>query len=268
MSKFLVGVLTTRDAEKARRCVDSVKCDDVDIVVIVNSPDPEYLKKVEESCAGYTVIETECNGTPGKGKNSVLDYFIQHRYQYLLPIDGDDYYTKGSVKQIVRYTTMLDPKDSPDVIGQLINPMSWDGEETNFEDFFAAITSSTFANRSARPNLRMLRQLKSTMDSILPFNRFLLLSSHAAKSFRYNETLKAADDVMASFELYSQTPELKYYLLKELQFYFYDLEAGGVLHQFVNEANAENMISFFEKVNELDFTNSKVSYLGTFYDKI
>lgn len=264
MSKFLVGVLTTRDAEKARRCVDSVDCEDVDIVVISNSLDPEYLKKVEGSCAGYTVVETECNGTPGKGKNSVLDYFIQQNYEYLLPIDGDDYYTKGGVKQLVRYVKMLEPENSPDVIGQENNPMTWEGEETNFENFFATITSSTFANRSARPNLRMLRQLKTTMDNIIPFNRFLLLSSYAAKSFRYNETLKAADDVMASFELYSQTPELRYFLLKNQKFYFYDLEEGGVLHQFVNEANAENMVPFFERVNELDFTNSKVTYLGTF----
>lgn len=263
MSKFLVGVLTTRDAEKARRCVDSVKCDDVDIVVIVNSPDPEYLKKVEESCAGYTVIETECNGTPGRGKNSVLDYFIQKRYQYLLPIDGDDYYTKGSIKQLVRYVRMLEPDSMPDVIGQLQNKMSYDGKETEWNEFAKNMSGSTFAAKS-KPNWRMLRQLNKLTDEIMPFNRFLLLSSHAAKSFRYNETLKAADDYLAMFELYSQSPGINYFLLKDETFYMYDLDDGGTLHAFVSEDNTENMVPFFEKVNELDFTNSSVTKLGTF----
>lgn len=263
MSKFLVGVLTTRDAEKARRCVDSVKCDDVDIVVIVNSPDPEYLKKVEESCAGYTVIETECNGTPGRGKNSVLDYFIQHRYQYLLPIDGDDYYTKGGIKQLVRYVKMIEPDSMPDVIGQLQNTMTYEGKETEWKEFAKNMSGSTFAARS-KPNWRMLRQLNKLTDEIMPFNRFLLLSSHAAKSFRYNETLKAADDYLAMFELYSQSPGINYFLLKDETFYMYDLEDGGTLHTFVSEDNTENMIPFFERVNELDFTNSRVTKLGTF----
>jgi len=262
VSKFLVGVLTTRDAEKAKRCIDSVDCDDVDIVVIVNSPDPEYLKKVEESCAGYTVIETECNGTPGRGKNSVLDYFIQQRYEYLLPIDGDDYYNKGGIKQLVRYVRMIEPDSMPDVIGQLNNKMTYDGKETEWKEFAKNMSGSTFAARS-KPNWRMLRQLNKLTDEILPFNRFLLLSSHAAKSFRYNETLKAADDYLAMFELYSQ-PGINYFLLKDETFYMYDLEEGGTLHAFVSEDNTENMVPFFERVNELDFTNSRVTKLGTF----
>jgi hypothetical protein len=257
VSKFLVGVLTTRDAEKARRCVDSVNCKDVDIVVIVNSPDPHYLKQVEEICAGYTVIETECNGTPGRGKNSVLDYFIQKRYKYLLPIDGDDYYTKGAVKQIVRYTNVLEPDTLPDVIGELQNTMTYAGKETTWKEFAKNMSGSTFAARS-KANWRMLRQLNKLTDEILPFNRFLLLSSHAAKSFRYNEILKAADDYLAMFELYNQTPSLKYLLLRNKSWYKYDLEEGGTLHKFVSEDNTENMIPFFQRINELNFTNNRV----------
>ena len=263
MSRFLVGVLTTRDAEKARRCIDSVDCKDVDIVVIVNSPDPHYLKQVEESCAGYTVIETPCNGTPGRGKNSVLDYFIQKRYQYLLPIDGDDYYTKGGIKQLVRYVRMLEPDHMPDVIGQLKNTMTYDGKETEWKEFAKNMSGSTFAAKS-KPNWRMLRQLNKLTDDILPFNRFLLLSSHAAKSFRYNETLAAADDYLAMFELYSQSPGINYFLLQGQTFYMYDLEEGGTLHTFVSEDNTKNMVPFFERVGELDFTNSRFTIIGTF----
>ena len=263
MSKFLVGVLTTRDAEKARRCIDSVDCKDVDVVVIVNSPDPHYLKQVEESCAGYTVIETPCNGTPGRGKNSVLDYFIQKRYQYLLPIDGDDYYVKGAVKEIVRYAKILEPDTMPDVFGELKNTMTYNGKQTEWKDFAKNMSGSTFAAKS-KPNWRMLRQLNKLTEDILPFNRFLLLSSHAAKSFRYNEELKAADDYLAMFELYSQTPTINYFLIRGREFYHYDLQEGGTLHAFVSEDNTQNMIPFFDRVSSLDFSQSKTTIIGNF----
>ena len=254
-NKFLVGVLTTRDVDKTKRCLDSIDCKDVDVVVIVNTTDPFYLKKVEEICVGYTVIETSCNSTPGKGKNSVLDYFIQKRYKYLLPIDGDDYYTEGAVKQLVRYTNLLEPEFLPDIIGQLNNQMSYRGEKTNWIDFSKILPTSTLATKS-KANWRTLRQLNKLTEEVLPFNRFLLLSSVAAKSFRYSETLLAADDYLAMYELYSQ-PSLNYLLLRERNWYYYDLDETGTLHKFVSEDNTENMIPFWEKIATLDFTSSK-----------
>lgn len=257
--KFLVAVLTTRDAEKVKRCVDSVDCKDVDIVVIVNSLDPHYLQKVEEICVGYVVVETQCNGTPGRGKNTALDYFIQKRYKYLLPIDGDDYYTEGAVKQIVRYTNLLEPEFLPDIIGQLNNQMSYRGEKTNWIDFSKSMTSKMIADKS-KTNWRTLRQLNKLTEEVLPFNRFLLLSSIAAKRFRYNETILAADDYLAMYELYSQ-PSLNYLLLKERNWYYYDLDEAGTFHKFVSEDNTENMIPFWEKIATLDYTLSKVTHI-------
>jgi hypothetical protein len=253
--RFLVGVLTTRDADKTKRCLDSIDCKDVDVVVIVNTTDPYYLTKVEDVCAGYTVIETSCNGTAGRGKNTVLDYFIQNRYKYLLPIDGDDYYTEGAVKQLVRYTNLLEPEFSPDIIGQLNNQMSYKGEKTNWIDFAKIMPSKMLAAKS-KANWRTLRQLNKLTEEVMPFNRFLLLSSVAANSFRYSETLLAADDYLAMYELYSQ-PSLNYILLKEKNLYYYDLDEGGTLHKFVSEDNTENMISFWQKIATLDFTSSK-----------
>ena len=257
MAKFLVGVLTTRDAEKAKRCIDSINSDKVDVVVIVNSPDPDYFKKVEESCAGYTIIETPCNGTPGKGKNSVLDYFIQKRYDYLLPIDGDDFYTKGAVKQIVRYVEML---EDVDVLGQLENTMSYRGKETVWKDFSKNMASGTFAAKS-RANWRTIRQFNRLTDEIFPFNRILVLSKYAATNFRYNEEILVADDLLANFVLYANT-KLKYYLLQNRNWYYYDLTDGGVLQTFAtNEVNSDNIKPFFDKIKELDFSISKATVI-------
>ena len=115
--------------------------------------------------------------------------------------------------------------------------------------------SKMFAARS-KANWRTLRQLNKLAEEVMPFNRFLLLSSVAAKSFRYSETLLAADDYLAMYELYSQ-PSLNYLLLREKNWYYYDLEETGTLHKFVSEDNAENMIPFWQKIATLDFTLSK-----------
>jgi hypothetical protein len=108
----------------------------------------------------------------------------------------------------------------------------------------------------SKANWRILRQLNKLTEEVMPFNRFLLLSSVAANSFRYSETLLAADDYLAMYELYSQ-PSLNYILLKEKNLYYYDLDEGGTLHKFVSEDNTENMISFWQKIATLDFTSSK-----------
>jgi glycosyltransferase involved in cell wall biosynthesis len=265
VSKFLVGILTTRNVEKLERCIKSVNTEDAHIVVVVNSPDKDYYGNVKSICDlhGISVVETECNGTPGKGKNSVLDYFLNTKsYEYLIPIDGDDFYENGALKSLLRYVTILEPDETPDVIGQLENKMTYEGKETTWEEFSRILSSSTFAAKSKK-NWRMLKQLNKLTEDILPFNRFLVLSSHAAKSFRYNEELKAADDYLAMFELYSQTPKINYFLLRDESLYHYDLQDGGTLHSFVSEDNAENMIPFFEKVNALDFSISKSIEFGT-----
>lgn len=258
MAKFLVGILTTRDAEKAKRCIDSVNSNSVDIVVIVNSPDPEYLKKVEESCAGHTIIQTECNGTPGKGKNSVLQYFVDSEYDYLLPIDGDDFYTNNGVRQIVRYTNLL---GDVDVMGQLDNRMSYKGEQTDWETFSANMAGGTFAAKS-RSNWRMIRQFNKLTTEVFPFNRILVFSKKAAIRFRYNETIRVADDLLANLELYCDTA-INYYTVKEKQWYFYDLTDGGILQSFAaNDDNKENMEPFFQRIQELDFDKGTSRMVG------
>ena len=64
------------------------------IVIIVNSINPQYYKDVCEKFKKYEIeiINTESNGKPGKGHNSVINYFKNNpKCDYLIPIDGDDF---------------------------------------------------------------------------------------------------------------------------------------------------------------------------------
>ena len=75
------------------------------IIIIVNSTNSEYYKNVCDKFKKYNIeiIETESNGKPGKGHNSVIDYFKNNpEYDYLIPIDGDDFLYPNALKQIYK----------------------------------------------------------------------------------------------------------------------------------------------------------------------
>ena len=73
------------------------------IVIIVNSINPQYYKDVCEKFKKYEIeiINTESNGKPGKGHNSVINYFKNNpKYDYLIPIDGDDFLYPHAFQQL------------------------------------------------------------------------------------------------------------------------------------------------------------------------
>lgn len=100
MAEFVVGILTNRDIDKLKRCLNS--CGSHEKFVVCNTLDKAYEAEARELVTSYQVpfFSTESNGTPGKGKNSLLDIFYDTEREYLIPIDGDDYYTEGAIDRI------------------------------------------------------------------------------------------------------------------------------------------------------------------------
>jgi hypothetical protein len=117
---LLVIILTSSDTERARRTYDSIinskKNISIDIEIIVNSLNKEYIKKVKNEFKKEKLIitETESNGGCGKGKNSALNHFRNHKknYDYLMQIDGDDFLYPTAFEN---FEKML--SKSPDIIG-------------------------------------------------------------------------------------------------------------------------------------------------------
>ena len=70
-----------------------------DAVVVINTPDSEYEKAVSKWCSERNIEHhiTECNGTPGKGKNELLKIFLESDDDYMVQIDGDDMLTPYGV---------------------------------------------------------------------------------------------------------------------------------------------------------------------------
>jgi hypothetical protein len=103
--KILVTILTSNDVQLLDISFASVltaigklppACDFEFVpLIVVNTLSPTYASKVRQVMAdrhGFqNIIETPSNGKPGKGHNSVYEYFQQHaEYDWLFPIDGDD----------------------------------------------------------------------------------------------------------------------------------------------------------------------------------
>lgn len=117
---ILAVVLTSSDVKRARRAYESIKNSpksvSMDIEIIVNSLNKHYRAEVEKEFAKdkVKITETQSNGRCGKGKNTVIDHFRNHKnsYDYLMPVDGDDFFYPSAFEQ---FEKML--SKGPDILG-------------------------------------------------------------------------------------------------------------------------------------------------------
>ena len=73
------------------------------IIIVVNSLNKNYYQDVLKKFKNIDVeiIETKSNGKPGMGHNSCINLFKNRKeYDYLIPIDGDDYLYPYGLHQI------------------------------------------------------------------------------------------------------------------------------------------------------------------------
>jgi hypothetical protein len=113
----LVTLLTSGGLEYLKEAVKSILHQkdthiDYTVVIIVNTLSDEYYKEVLSYFTLIKVVRTLSNGRPGKGHNSVLDYFKNNpQYDYLIPIDGDDFLYPYALTYIEQYITASRPAD-------------------------------------------------------------------------------------------------------------------------------------------------------------
>ena len=72
--RILVAILTNRFPDKLERCIDSVKKQTSDVVVVCNTLDRDFIPQsryIAES-SDVTFVVTESNGTPAKDRKSVV----------------------------------------------------------------------------------------------------------------------------------------------------------------------------------------------------
>lgn len=241
--KFLIAILTSDDTKKLQRAIQSVE-GTVDILVVSNSLDTSYAQKAQKVAEqfGCQFIVTESNGTPGRGKQSVLDYFNTTDYDYLIPVDGDDYIFDSGISRIIDIVS----ENRYDVLANTGQHMA-DGRNAVTD----LLTNAIFEYKDWTPTeLRSwVKYVKIFKQFNLPASmlRFLCLSKNATKSFRYRDDLEGSEDIYAACETYSN-PNLNFQTTQE-KIYIYDFDNDGAFWKFYS--NQSEIVKASAALNEL-----------------
>ncbi len=261
---ILAVILTSSDVKKARRVYESLKNSSksvtMDIDIIVNTLNKKYINEVRREFKKdkLLIVETESNGLCGKGKNSVLDHFRNHKnnYDYLLPIDGDDFFYPSAFEQFEKALSV-----GPDILGLQIsdelisvspvieNPYvhkvidnvalhSWNDEEWNLSKKFPKDVSKPVLNQTT-PDRTMLLSEKLLKEE---------------KKLCFPENLVFYDDYSFNVRLFEAALNRNYSYAQFTSSYCY-------IYDKTNEASvSKEKIKDPEKVN-MDFYNSIKDYL-------
>ena len=112
--KFLITILTSSNIVSLHLCYESIINQknhnlDYSIVIIVNSLNKNYYNEVltDFNNKNVNIIQTESNGKPGKGHNSIFQVFYENDiYDYLISIDGDDFFYPYALHQLSKCFTI------------------------------------------------------------------------------------------------------------------------------------------------------------------
>lgn len=110
---FKFYVLWSRFIENLESTLSNLPRDNT--VVIINTLDCEEEDAGVAFCKKHNIEYhvTESDGTPGTGKNSLLEKFLESDNQYMVAIDGDDFLTPYGVNL---YQRLAEHESPPDMV--------------------------------------------------------------------------------------------------------------------------------------------------------
>ena len=111
--KFLITLLSSSDEKLLKLVYNTVLNQknhnlDYTIIIVVNSLNKDYYNDVCKEFETYNIeiIETQSNGKPGMGHNSLFEIFHhKSEFDYLISIDGDDFLYPYALHQLSKCFT-------------------------------------------------------------------------------------------------------------------------------------------------------------------
>ena len=224
--RILTTILTSRDIDKFQRCLNSV-ISQTECLVICNTLDNDYAKKVETTCSTQPVryIRTESTGWPSGGKQTVLDHFNKTDYDYLFLIEGDDFIYPNTLEIL---NAMVEKHHPMDILA-LTNQEVLMGELMTMKEW----RSSKLFDDRMKPELEKLpidtvrSFLENTQTAIDitgdGINRIVLYSKKGAQ-IKYDTNVKSGDDFVFGCEarLLHEKGDITMYLTNCPELYVYD----------------------------------------------
>ena len=230
---ILVALLTSRDAAKLTRCIESVRSQTDNIVVVCNTLDFSYVEQARKVAEAYSLefVVTESIGTPARGKNSVLEIFRSRSHAYYMQVDADDYLAADA---LIKLDKLVCENPDVDVIGLVDGAMTYNGSATTSNAFLSNGNVFKFADVQGTHKLRLV-ELGKLLSSNLPYNRMVLYSNKAVNTFNFDEKFIGSEDIVASYKLYYNSG-IKY-IITDAHLYVYDLEDSGNFYTFLSNAS-------------------------------
>ena len=285
-NKFLLCILTSSN-EKLLKVVYNTAVNqnnhnlDYTILIIVNSLNQDYYNDVCKEFELYDVeiIQSQSNGKPGMGHNSVINVFKNRiQYQYMLLLDGDDFLYPSALEQISK--CFAKEPDLDMLVLKSTDKLKYLNEEEN--DFFDInlnnnfiVTSKIYVDYKLYPwNSEHMNLSNFFQNSLCTPIRLFLLNRTIFKYYNhdlFHNECKLYDDYLTFlyFIRASANPYLKCYIIPGKYIYLYNsININSVTH---NTDNDNDMIYYNNLKNEfsdiLTILNNKwdITQLPTLY---
>ncbi|WP_287009381.1 glycosyltransferase family A protein [Alteromonas sp.] len=257
MTKVLVAILTNGKPEKLKRCLESVNSNlsPHERIVVINTTDADYSSLASQISFdhGFPVTKTKSNGTPGKGKNSVLRYFLASDADYLLQIDGDDYISETCIARL--HEEIENNKFDVACLtkGYALSPVN---RKIAVDDIQSLPKIIKYAMSWSPDNIQYFLQNKEfvrskTLDGC-SFNRFMLLNRDIAKNYKFNEEMDVAEDLSYFLRIRKNADVVIHEIAASEQdfLYMYDLCNDGALMSSMKDgtmvSNVKMMMDEYE----------------------
>lgn len=219
--KIITVVLTSSDAHACHRAYQSCEGDRM---VVVNTQDPFYYADVKQVLPDAVIMDTVSNGTPGQGKQCVIDWFLTTDYDYVIMLDGDDFFYPG---YLTRLKTWIDLY--PANVYGLVNEdilyggryfISWRDLDYDF------ILGDLDIPDSVRHRMQsyMQRVFGTISQAGVPFHRIIMTDRPGAELIKYNTAMSGSEDVLCSAQLkYNHfLSNCEYHLVEDSEIYVYN----------------------------------------------
>lgn len=255
--RFLISILTSSKAYLARLCYDSI-IGQIDpqtdsIVIIVNSTNANHIEDVRQVMPPNTNIqETESNGSPGKGHNSVLQYFeSQPEYEYCILIDGDDFLYPRALNRLSYYLQY-----KPDILMVAFHDILQSRLPSPGEN----VPYISFQNKcclSYNVDELTMNEWYRVKGSINPFKNDINNMNTIARPFVfsrkslqydiwYDESMKLYDDFIVVLKCFEQNVlgNLRMFIMVDTNIYLYNSTSldAATNNYFSNENDREKQI--------------------------
>lgn len=189
--------------------------------VVINTLDKQDERDLVQFCHDFEIPYhvTKSNGTPGKGKNSVLDIFLKSSHDHCVQIDGDDVLTPHGVQL---YSQIAKSGSAPDAIclkNQVVMTPSLDirdrksfpnnffkvrNEEINYDEMYQHMVQEGLDPETANNFIEYKKQFHINADKYIEDDethcRVVFFSKKAAQ-YRFSESRMIGEDTLHYYEL-------------------------------------------------------------------